>query len=259
MLFICVPAYNEAPTIGVMLWRLRRVFQEYSREYEVLVYDDGSTDDTVAALEPYAQVLPLTVIEGEVRRGYGAALDALARAAARRTRYPRRDAMVVLQADLTDQPEALPELVKRFEGGADIVAASRERSHLPVPVRRLAAVAPWLARGAVAAAGVDDPFAAMRLYRISLLREYAKRNPSRPFVTSEGWAANLELLAKLAPMARRVESVGVRPRYDLRPRATRVRPLVDALALFRTVRAARGWRLAPTAPIASRSGSATAA
>ena len=60
MLYICIPAYNEAPTIGVLLWRIRSVFQEYAREYELVVYDDGSTDATAEVLEPYTRVLPLT-------------------------------------------------------------------------------------------------------------------------------------------------------------------------------------------------------
>ena len=69
MLHICIPAYNEAQTIGVLLWRIRTVFQSYSREYEVLVYNDGSTDATAETIEPYAKVLPLTVLGGTERRG----------------------------------------------------------------------------------------------------------------------------------------------------------------------------------------------
>jgi len=48
LLYICIPSYNEGPTIGVLLWRIRKVFQAYSREYEIIVYDDGSTDETRA-------------------------------------------------------------------------------------------------------------------------------------------------------------------------------------------------------------------
>ena len=127
MLYIAIPTYDEAPTIGLLLWRIRKVFQEYPREYEILVFNDGSTDSTAETLQPYTDVLPLTILGEREHVGYARALDALIREVARRTRYPRRDAMIVMQADFTDQPEMLPELVKRFEGGADIVAAERSR------------------------------------------------------------------------------------------------------------------------------------
>jgi hypothetical protein len=99
VLYFCIPAYNEAPTVGLLLWRLRKVFQEQPREYEVLVYDDGSTDATVETLEPYHKVMPLTVLGG-THVGYAAAVDALCREASRRTRYPRRDAVVLLPGGL---------------------------------------------------------------------------------------------------------------------------------------------------------------
>lgn len=242
MLHICIPTYNEGPTVGVLLWRIRRVFQEYSREYEVIVYDDGSTDGTAATLEPYAKVLPLTIIHGAKREGFGHALNALSADVSRRTKYPRRDAMVIMQGDFTDQPEVLPELLKRFEGGADIVTTDRERATMPTAVRRLAKFGPWMMRPFISSKDVTDPFSSFRLYRISLLRDYVKSAPDTPLVTSEGWAANLEMFLKLAPLARKIEKVPVAPRYDLRPRETRVRPFADAMDLYRAGRASRGWR-----------------
>ena len=175
MLYICIPAYNEAETVGVLLWRIRKVFQEYSREYEILVYDDGSTDATAETLKPYGDVLPLTVLGGKQHLGYARALDALCRAVSARTRYPRRDAMITLQADFTDQPEHLPELIKRFEGGADLVVAERNFSPAtPAPVRRLRWIASLAMRASKSIPGVADPFGALRLYRISLIRDLAQ-------------------------------------------------------------------------------------
>ena len=234
MLYICIPSYNEAETVGVLLWRIRKVFQEYSREYEILVYDDGSTDATAETLEPYRDVLPLTVLGGKTHLGYARALDALCRAVSSRTRYPRRDAMITLQADFTDQPEHLPELIKRFEGGADLVVAERNFSAAtPAPVRRLRWIASWALRATKPVAGVNDPFGALRLYRISLIRDLIKDSGDQPIVSGAGWAANLDLLRRAAPLARRIETVPLDPRYDVRARATRIRPWSDGLALFR--------------------------
>ena len=158
MIYICIPTYNECQTVGVLLWRIRRVFQDYSREYEIIVYDDASTDGTLETLEPYADVIPLTVLRGEHRRGYGLALDKLVREVSRRTRYARRDALIVMQADFTDQPEHIPELVKRFEGGADIVAAKQEMTEAPAPVRRLRSFANWIQRTGLPKTEAADPF-----------------------------------------------------------------------------------------------------
>jgi len=239
LIYICIPTYNEGQTVGVLLWRIRRVFQDYSREYEIIVYDDASTDGTLETLEPYADVIPLTVLRGEHRGGYGFAVDRLVREVSRRTRYARRDALIVMQADFTDQPEHIPELVKRFEGGADIVAARQEMTEAPAPVRRLHSLATWIQRTGLPKTEAADPFTTFRLYRISVLRELLKAIGEEPVVSSNGWAANMELLLRARPFARRVENVDLAPRYDVRTRETRVRPVADALSLFRFTRRAR--------------------
>jgi len=246
VLYICIPAYNEAETIGLLLWRIRKVFQEYARDYEVIVYDDGSTDGTATALEPYKEVLPLTVMGGGARIGYAGALDALCRAVSARTRYPRRDAMITLQGDFTDQPEQLPELVKRFEGGADLVVAERTLPEsTPKPVRNLRRFSAWTSRLHPQVAGVADPYGSLRLYRISLIRDLLQACGTRPVVEGPTSAANLAMLRNTAPLARRMETVKVDPRYDLRIRDTRVRAWSDALALLRASRGAAGPRPRP--------------
>jgi glycosyltransferase involved in cell wall biosynthesis len=250
VIYICIPSYNEGATIGVLLWRIRKVFQGYSREYEILVYDDGSTDGTGEILAPYAEVAPLTVLRSETRKGYAHALDALAREASRRTKYPRRDAMIVMQGDFTDQPELLPELIKRFEGGADIVIGERAFTNDPVAVRRLRKLAPWAMRFSLAGNDLADPFASYRLFRISLIRELMKANPEKRMATTDGWAANLELLLETLPLARRAERLELASRYDLRVRESRIKPFADAMALYKFGRTIRGKRVVlPTQPV----------
>ena len=68
VLYICIPAYNEAPTVGVLLWRIRKVFQEYRASTR-------SSSSTTAAPTPRprrssrtAMCMPLTVLGGRARR-----------------------------------------------------------------------------------------------------------------------------------------------------------------------------------------------
>jgi glycosyltransferase involved in cell wall biosynthesis len=248
MIYIGIPVFNEAPTIGVELWRIRKVFQDFPRDYELLVYDDASTDATPEVLQPYTEVLPLSVTRGSAHVGYGGALEALCRMAAARTRYARRDALVIMQGDFTDQPEHIPELTKRFEGGADVVIAERPAtSTSPAPVRRLQRIAPWLLRPFVRLPGISDPFGSFRLFRISVLRDAIKAagGPDARLITGDGWAANAELLLRTTPFARRVETLLLAPRYDLRQRSSRVRAVAGALTVYRFGRGARALRPVP--------------
>lgn len=247
MLYVCLPSHNEGSTVGVLLWRIRKVFAGYSREYEVIVYDDASTDATRETLEPYGRVMPLTVIGGSARLGYARAVDALLRAASERTRYPRRDAVVLMQADFTDLPEHLPELVRRFEGGADLVMAERvvdvtapedERTRARL-LRSLCRV--WPFRSFVAVPGVSDPFGALRLIRLSVVRELLQRRAT-PAAEIPVPAANAELTRDVLGHARRAEVVPVQAHWKLRARPSRARPWREAIAVARRAWAVRGTR-----------------
>ena len=247
VLRICIPVHNEATTIGVLLWRLRSVFQGFSREYDVVVYDDASTDGTAEVLEPYQSVMPLTVLRSTTHRGYAASIDALVRHVAADDEYARRDAMVLLQGDFTENPEHLPELVKRFEGGADLVAVERTvSSATPADERRLRRWGRWAVRPFLQLPAIADPFTGFRLVRISVLRELLKALGNRPVCEGEGWAANIDFAMNVAPFARRIENVQFAPRYDVRQRASRRRGWADVLALFHWARAAR--RIARPSP-----------
>ena len=94
-------------------------------------------------------------------------------------------------------------------------------------------VAPWILRPFVSVSGVSDPFGTFRLYRITLLRDLIRHAGDDPVVQGTVWAANVDLLVRTAPFARRIETVALQPRYDLRPRGSRIHPWGDAVDLFR--------------------------
>jgi len=123
MIYVCIPSCDEAPTVGLLLWKIRQVFAAFPREYQLLVLDDGSTDTTLEVLEPYARVLPLTVIRRAERQGYAASVEELLRKAVDLTDRPKRDAAILMHADFAHNPQIVPDLVRRIESGADLVVA----------------------------------------------------------------------------------------------------------------------------------------
>jgi len=123
MIYVCVPVHNEAKTAGLVLWKVRQVFSAFPREYQLLVLDDASTDGTAELLASYAKVLPMTTITHRQRQGYARSLEELLRLALQRTDRPKRDCAITLHADFVHSPEAMEEMVKRLESGADLVVA----------------------------------------------------------------------------------------------------------------------------------------
>jgi glycosyltransferase involved in cell wall biosynthesis len=252
MIYVCIPSYNEAPTIGLLLWKIRQVFAGFAREYHLIVLDDGSTDATSQVLEPYSRVLPLTVIRHEQRLGYAASVEELLRHAVDLTDRPKRDAAIVLHADFTHNPQVIPDLVRHIESGADIVVAEgkleRETSRAYRLLRRFA---PYLLRGVVSVPGVTDVVSGYAVLRLVALRNAIRSHAGRLLV-SDGWAANAELYWRAGRYARRIEAVPSVERHDLRQRASRLRPLAAAMELWRARRVLRSAPIPPSPEPASR-------
>ncbi len=252
MIYVCIPSFNEAPTIGLVLWKIRRVFEEFAREYQLLVVDDGSTDTTPEILEPYTKALPLTVVRHPDRRGYAKSVEGLVHLALERTDRPKRDGLVLMHGDFAHGPQYLPDFVRRLESGADMVvgeatALEGEPSRGRRMVRRWA---PLLLPRAVRVPGVRDMVSGFAAFRLMTLRN-ALRHPTSTLLTSEGWAASAELLARAAQHARRIETVPMVERHDLKTRSSRVEPWQTARLVWRAGRALR-------LPAAARSGGRSA-
>ena len=238
MIYICIPVLNEAQTVGVLLWRTRQVMADFGRDYHIVVVDDGSTDASAEVLQPYTRVLPLTVVSHERNRGYAAALETLVREVASLSTHPKRDVAVFLQADFTEPPEEIPALVKRLEGGADIVGSTVAAVDVELTrgMRWSRRGLPWLLKRSALPREIRDPFSGFRGYRVQVLRRALSDADGKPLLERSGWAANAELLVRVAPHARRAEEAEVRLRYAHRERETRFRPwdaLRETWALFR--------------------------
>lgn len=239
MIYVLVPAYNEAPTVGLLLWKVRRVFTAFAREYQLLVVNDASTDGTDEVLAPYARALPLTLVTHRARQGYARSVEELLRLAVARTDKPRRDLAVVLQADFSDSPDDIPELVRRIESGADLALADyRRRPGLPRGEALVRRILPWLVRGGPGPLeGRLDWVCSLKAARlVTLARLISERGGAR-LLTAEGWAADAELVREVARHARRVEVVPAVTPAAPRQRPARSAPWRNAWTVWRLSRA----------------------
>jgi len=232
MIYVCIPCYNEAPTVGLLLWKIRQVFSGFPREYHLLLIDDGSTDTTAEVLEPYSRVLPLTLVRHQTRQGYAASVEALLRLAVERTDRPKRDGAILMHADFAHSPSFIPDFLRRLESGADIVVAQSTLAGESSRARRLIRrFAPILLRGRVQVPGVADVVSGFLAFRLVALRNALRAQEGR-LLTAEGWTANAELIAKTARHARRVETISTVERHDLRQRPSRVHPWETAMSVW---------------------------
>lgn len=257
MIYIGLPVHNEQHTIGLLLWKIRALLTEQGRDFQLLVVDDASTDDTAEVLEPYGRVLPLTVLTNETRQGYAASVERLIREAVRRSDYPKRDGLLILQGDFSEAPELIPDMVRTFEGGADVVAARTSSVRaLPRPVKTARLGGAILARTFPIPDEVDDPLSGFRLYRlVPLKRVLAGMRGEEPLLRHDGWAANVELLLTVWPYVRRFENLDVPLDYSRHRRASRLRPGRQLWEVFRASRDRRLRRLGSSGTDAKRRGS----
>lgn len=119
-LSMAVPLYNEEKVLPEFLRRTRSVIDSLAGgPHEMVLVDDGSADRTLAILEEAAAADPRLVVVALSRNfGHQAALTAA-------LDHCSGDAVVLMDADLQDAPEAIPLFVEKFQQGYDVVYATR--------------------------------------------------------------------------------------------------------------------------------------
>lgn len=129
---IVVPCYFEQEVLPQTLEALSNL-KIAPHEKELIFVDDGSGDATFAMLKLFARANPDTKIISFSRNfGHQAAVTAGMRAST-------GDAVVVIDADLQDPPEVIPELIKKWEEGAQIVYGKRLKRHGESVLKKISA------------------------------------------------------------------------------------------------------------------------
>ena len=206
MIYVCVASRNNADTVGLLLWKIRQVFAQSTREYQLLVADEGSSDETPEVLQRYQRALPLTIVSAETG-GTADAYGALFEEAARRSDRHKRDTVVLIPADFRVSPEGIPELLQRVESGADLAIAETSTEGLPVAWRLLRRCTPWLLRPGIRLPGVRDVLSGCLAVRLIAARTALRERDGQRLLETDGPAARVELAARLAAAARQTTSV----------------------------------------------------
>ena len=140
---VVVPSFNEAESLPELCAWIDKVMQTYSFTYEVIVVDDGSTDNTWSVLRELSA--SNKSIKGlKFRRNYGksAALN-------RGFEKAQGDVVITMDADLQDSPDEIPELHRMItEDGLDMVSGWKQKRYDPITKTIPTKLYNWAARKA---------------------------------------------------------------------------------------------------------------
>jgi dolichol-phosphate mannosyltransferase len=174
--WLVLPTYNEAQNVPIVLNKVFEVSKQLQDfDFNVVVVDSASPDGTADIVTAFAKEHKLTKklhLVIEKRRGLGQAYDTGFAYANKQG----ADILIEMDADLSHDPAALPELLAQIKNGADLVIGSRyvQGGFIPGewPVMRVvnSRVARWVARriGGVTHT-VGDPTAGFKAIRSQAL------------------------------------------------------------------------------------------
>lgn len=184
---VIIPAYNEGAHIRENLEETIRTFDEFGCDYEILLIDDGSTDDTLAQALKVAQIYPRVKVKRNLEN-YGKG-----RAIKKSIRYVTGEYVVFLDADLDLHPgqvQTLFDILKLDE--ADVVIGSKlhPNSELEYPFsRRFMCFVYYLVIKILFGLPVHDTQTGLKVFKTEVLRKVL------PKILVKKFALDVEILA----------------------------------------------------------------
>ena len=118
---IVIPMYNEHEIANMCYKRINEVIKQLNNyEYEIIFINDGSKDNTQLILEEIAKEdKNVKILSFSRNFGHQAAVTA-------GIKYVTGDAIVIMDADLQDPPELIPDMLKLWEDGNEVIYGKRK-------------------------------------------------------------------------------------------------------------------------------------
>ncbi len=123
---VVIPLLNEEDSLDMLYTRVKNALNIYAPNHEIVFVDDGSRDKSFQKLRKFwDQDNAITIIR--FRRNFG-------KAAALSAGFKRvtGDIVMMMDADLQDQPEEIPNLVAKLDSGYDLVTGWKQKRHDPI-------------------------------------------------------------------------------------------------------------------------------
>ncbi len=124
---IVVPLHNERESLPLLIKAISEVLTPMSIEYEIVLVDDGSTDGSFDVLKQLHTQYGSRLRIFRFCRNYGksAALSVGIKEA-------KGEIIITMDADLQDDPKAIPEMLEKIEEGWDVVSGWKKKRYDPV-------------------------------------------------------------------------------------------------------------------------------
>ena len=184
-LSIVIPLYNERESLALLTEAITSALQNFSGGYEIVFVDDGSTDGSLDVIRTLKAAHGPLVRAIAFNRNYGkAAALSVGIAAAGGER------IVTMDADLQDDPAAVPELLRKLDEGYDLVSGWKKVRHDPASFTIPSKI--WNAMtSAVAGIKLHDFNCGLKAYRAAAakgLEIYGERHRYLPVLAHwDGW------------------------------------------------------------------------
>lgn len=128
MLSVVLPIFNEEKNIPVLLFELTKALEPYSN-YEIIFVNDGSTDDSERLIKNSCSQNPkIKLINLSRNFGHQEALTA-------GLEHANGDVIIMMDGDLQDPPSLIPQLVKKWQEGYEVVYTVKKKRNEP-PFRK---------------------------------------------------------------------------------------------------------------------------
>jgi dolichol-phosphate mannosyltransferase len=163
-LSLVIPAYNEQENIPTLLQRVGCALSQIQKPFEVIIIDDGSSDDTPRLLEEEMEKYQwLRVIRMEKNSGQSAAFEAGFETA-------RGEVIATIDADLQNDPEEIPRLLAMLnEKNVDMISGWRKERQ-DTPFRRWQSRQANRIRNWITQETVNDSASSLKIYRASAIQ-----------------------------------------------------------------------------------------